>query len=185
MRDEAVDGRVEIRLAGAGGQGIGLAGVILAEAAIMSGRNAAQSQAYGPESRGGASRSDVVIADGDIGFPQAQALDVLVALTQEASEQFSAELRPTGMLVVDDRRVPDPPPGSWACRALPIEATAKASGGAVTTNIVALGALVELTGVVEPEALERAVVARVPARSRDMNLRALEAGMRLARTGEG
>ena len=179
------DRRVEIRLAGSGGQGIGLAGLLLAEAAVLSGRNAAQSQVYGPESRGGASRSDVVIAEGEIGFPKATRLDVLVALTQEASERYCGGLLRDGLLLIDEGRVPRPPVGGWRCRPLPIEATAKRVGGAVATNMVALGALLELTRVVEPEALERAMAARVPARHRDLNLRALAAGRELVGSERG
>lgn len=174
------DGRIEIRLAGSGGQGIGLAGLLLAEAAVLAGRNAAQSQVYGPESRGGASRSDVVIADGEIGFPKASGLDALVALTQEAAERYCPDLRAGGLLLVDERRVPRPPVGDWRCRSLPIEGTARSVGSVVAANLVALGALLAMTGVLEPEALERAVAARVSERHRDLNVRALAAGGRLA-----
>jgi len=174
------DRRIEIRLAGSGGQGIGLAGLLLAEAAVLAGRNAAQSQVYGPESRGGASRSDVVIADGEIGFPKAGRLDALVALTQEAAERYCPDLRRGGLLLVDERRVPRPPVGEWECRSLPIEGTARSVGSVVAANLVALGALLGVTGLLEPEALERAVSARVSARHRDLNVRALAAGRRLA-----
>lgn len=178
----ADDGRVEIRLAGSGGQGIVLAGVILAEAAILSGKNTAQSQAYGPQSRGGASRADVVISDGEIGFPQAQSLDVLVALTAEAYERYAPDVRPDGLLVVDADAATGPP-GAPRLRALPIVATAIREGSAVAANIVALGALVGLTGVVETDALERAVSTRFSARSRETNLRGLAAGLQLAEEG--
>lgn len=177
----AGSGRVEIRLAGSGGQGIVLAGVILAEAAILAGKNAAQSQAYGPESRGGHARADVVIADGEIGFPQAQRLDVLLALTREACERFAADLKPDGLLVVDAKAVPEPLAGEWRCRSLPIAETAEKAGSLLAVNVVALGAIAELTGVVDAETLERAVAARVP-RQRELNLRALEAGRQLVAT---
>jgi len=173
--------RIEIRLAGSGGQGVVLAGVILAEAAILSGKNAAQSQAYGPQSRGGASRADVVIAEDAIGFPQAQALDVLLALTQEACERYTVDLRAAGLLVVDEGTVAAPEGAGWSVHALPIAETAvREAGSAMATNMVALGALAELTGVVTAEVLEQAVVARVPARHRELNVRALAAGRRLA-----
>jgi 2-oxoglutarate ferredoxin oxidoreductase subunit gamma len=175
-----VDGRVEVRLAGSGGQGIGLAGLILAEAAILSGRNAAQSQAYGPESRGGASRSDVVIADGEIGFPKATRPDVLVALTREACERYRGEVRPGGLLLAD-RRAADAASGPLEVRVLPLEDAARRVGDPVAANMVALGALAVLTGLVAPAALERAVVARVGPRHRDLDLRALAAGAALAR----
>ncbi len=177
------DGRVEVRLAGSGGQGIGLAGLILAEAAVLAGRNAAQSQAYGPESRGGASRSDVVIAPGEIGFPTATRLDVLVALTQEACERYRGDLRPGGLLLVDGR-VAVPADAPCEVRSLPLEEAARRAGDAVAANMVALGALAALTGVVGPEELERAVTARVSPRHRDLNLRALAAGAALARRAE-
>ncbi len=183
---ERGNGRVEIRLAGSGGQGVVLAGVILAEAAILSGKNAAQSQAYGPQSRGGASRADVVIAEGAIGFPQAQSLDVLLALTAEACDRYSPDLRSGGLLVVDEDAVAEPPAGGWRLRALPIARTAVGEAGtAMSTNMVALGVLAGLTGVVEAGPLEQAVAARVPPRSRETNLRALAAGLRLAETAEG
>lgn len=174
-------GRLEVRLAGAGGQGIVLAGVILAEAAILAGKNATQSQAYGPESRGGSARADVVIADGEIGFPQAQQLDVLLALTQEACEKYASDLRPTGVLVIDARAVPEPPAGEWRLCSLPIAETAEHAGSLMAANVVALGAVAELTGIVDAVTMERAVAARVP-RQRELNLRALEAGRRLVAT---
>ncbi len=175
------DGRVEVRLAGAGGQGIGLAGLLLAEAAVMLGRNAAQSQAYGPESRGGASRSDVVIAEGEIAFPKATRLDVLVVLTQEACDRYRGELRPGGLLIVDARRVAVPPGTPFRVRALPFGEAARRVGDPLAANLVALGALSALTGVVAPEALERAIDARVGPRYRELNRRALAAGVDLAR----
>ena len=138
----------------------------------------------GARARGGAARSDVVIADGEIGFPTAQALDVLVALTQLASDRYSSDLKPAGLLVVDEQEVPDQPVGSWTAHPLPIIATSvRVAGSPVAANVVALGVLVGVTGVVDPRALERAVAARVPPRSREMNLRALAAGVRLAGAG--
>ncbi len=174
------DGRVEVRLAGAGGQGIGLAGLVLAEAAVLAGRNAAQSQAYGPESRGGASRSDVVIADGEVGFPAATRLDVLVALTQEACDRYRGDLRPGGLLVVDAGRVTVPPDLPVRVRSLPLVDAARRAGDPLAANMVALGALAVLTGVVGSHDLERAIRARVAERHRDLDLRALVAGVELA-----
>ena len=177
---------MDVRLAGAGGQGVVLAGVVLAQAAILSGLNATQSQSYGPESRGGASCSDVAIARGEIGYPKAEQLDVLVALTQEACDRYVRELRPSGVLLVDDRLVGEPPAGAWSVYALPLMETARGvSGGPLGLNMVALGALVELTRLVDGQALERAVTARVPGRHRELNLRALAAGRQLvARLGQ-
>ena len=89
--------RYEARLSGSGGQGLILAGKILAEAAaIYENKNATQSQSYGPEARGGASKSEVIISDGDIDFPKATRLDVLLCLTQEACDKYVADLKEDG-----------------------------------------------------------------------------------------
>jgi 2-oxoglutarate ferredoxin oxidoreductase subunit gamma len=168
-----------VRLSGAGGQGIVLAGLVLAEAAAASGLRVACTQAYGPESRGGASRSDVIVSDVPIAFPAASRLDVLVALTQEACNRFWDALASDGVAVVDGRVRP-PQGGGAACHALPIVETAQAiTGSAVPANMVALGILCGLTGLVPFAALEEAAARRVPAATRAMNLAALDAGLRL------
>ena len=175
------NGRLEIRLAGSGGQGVVRAGVTLAEAAILSGRNAAHLQAYGPESRGGATRSDVVIADGEIVFPCAQRLDILVALTRESYERHCQDLRPTGVLLADTAAEPDSAPNVSKQLTLPFaESAAVTAANPLAATIVALGALAEVTGAVSIEALERAVAARVPPGSRRSSLTALAAGRALA-----
>lgn len=176
--------RTDIRLAGSGGQGLVLAGVILAEAAVLSGRDVVQSQAYGPASRGGASRCDVIIGE-RIGFPVIAALDVLVALTREAFEGHVASLRPTGLLVTDERHVGPVAAGPWRAWSLPIEATAaRVAGSPLAANMVALGALARLTGVIGDDDLAAAAGARVPGRTRDGNLRALRAGFELGESQE-
>jgi len=170
--------RSEIRIAGAGGQGVVTAGRILAEAAILSGSNATHAQVYGPQSRGGASRSDVVIAGGDIGFPLADDIDLLVILSAEAYARYQPELREGGRLIVDSRCAPESLNGD--ARRFPVVDTARAvSGGQLVTGVVALGVLQASTGIVDAESLRRAVAARVPARHRDMNLEALRCGMGL------
>ncbi len=89
--------RYEIRFSGAGGQGLILAGVIMAEAAsIYEGIQAVQSQSYGPEARGGASKSEVIISDGPIDYPKATIVDALLALTQEACDKYSHDLKEGG-----------------------------------------------------------------------------------------
>ncbi len=170
--------RNEIRIAGAGGQGVVTAGRILAEAAILSGSDATHSQVYGPQSRGGASRSDVVIASGDIGFPLADNIDLLIVLSAEALARYGPELRDDGKLIVDSRCAPEDLNGQ--SRQFAVVDTARAvSGGQVVTGVVALGVLQALEGVVDADALREAVAARVPAKHREMNLVALATGMQL------
>jgi len=173
-------GPLRIRVAGAGGQGIVMAGLLLAEAAVAAGRNATHAQAYGPESRGGASKAEVIISDGDIDFPCADRVDALVALTQEAHERYASLLEPGGTLVVDRAQVRVEDGNGFACHALPITATAqRVLGTAMGANLVALGAIVALTGAVPVEAAERAIAARRPGGSIERALAAFRAGLEL------
>ncbi|MDR7434100.1 MAG: 2-oxoacid:acceptor oxidoreductase family protein [Armatimonadota bacterium] len=174
--------RMEIRLAGAGGQGIVLASMILGEAALLEGKKAACFHAYGPESRGGASRADVIISQEAIEYPVARNVDLLLALTQEACTQFWKDLRPSGMLIVDGSSVPSVPHGESAVYVLPIvEVARRTLGTSVPANVVALGAISALTGVVGEEALEEAIASRIRPGALQHNLRALRIGFELAR----
>ncbi|HNT53007.1 MAG TPA: 2-oxoacid:acceptor oxidoreductase family protein, partial [Candidatus Syntrophosphaera sp.] len=95
----------EIRLSGSGGQGLILAGIILARAAVLDKRRVTQTQSYGPESRGGSSRADVIISDREIHFPEATNFDCLLALTQEACDKYLFDLRENGILIIDTTNV--------------------------------------------------------------------------------
>jgi 2-oxoglutarate ferredoxin oxidoreductase subunit gamma len=93
--------RKEFRLSGSGGQGLILAGIVLAKAATLEGYKVTQTQSFGPESRGGKSRSDVVISNTEIYYPEAQYFDYLLALTQEASDSYIYDLKDNGLLMID------------------------------------------------------------------------------------
>jgi len=173
--------RFEVRLSGAGGQGLVLAGVILAEAvALFEGINAVQTQSYGPEARGGASKSEVIISEGDIDYPKATSIDLLLCLTQEACEKYSHDLKPGGILVADTRMVTDLPEGDFRVYHLPIIDTAKEKAGKVfVANIVALGAIASLLEMVSFQSVEKAVMSRVPKGTEELNRKALQLGSEL------
>lgn len=168
--------RTEIRLAGEGGQGMILAGIILAEAAsIYDGKMAVQTQSYGPEARGGASKSEVVIAAGEIDHPEVLSADVVVTLSQEAYDKYSRSVKPGGLLIVDAEKVSRISQAE-AVR-IPISRIAfETTGKGITANTVALGVVAGLTGVVSRQAIEKAVAARAPRGTEEMNRKALEAG---------
>jgi len=168
--------RTEIRLAGEGGQGMILVGIILAEAAaIYDGKNAVQSQSYGPEARGGASRSEVIISDEEIDFPEVILPNILVALSQMAYDKYAANLSPDGLLIVDDEKVKNV--NGDAVIKLPVGRLAlEVTGKAITANTVVLGILVGLTGLVSRQAIEQAVAAHAPKGTVEMNSKALQAG---------
>jgi 2-oxoglutarate ferredoxin oxidoreductase subunit gamma len=171
--------RYEIRLSGSGGQGLILMGKVLAEAAaIYEDRNATQSQSYGPEARGGASKSEVIISDEEIDFPKAGALDLLLAFTQEACDKYSADLKPDGLLLVDSEFVSRLPEGARRVTSLPLQELARTrAGSSQMANILALGVIVELGNFVSQESVESAIRARVPRGTEDRNLAAFRAGI--------
>ena len=172
--------RTEIRLAGEGGQGMILAGIILSEAAaIYGGKNAVQTQSYGPEARGGASKAEVVISSGEIDHPEVLEADVLVALSKEAFKKFARTVKPGGLLIVDEDKV-DSSSFPDAVR-IPITRMAlETTGRIITANTVALGVLVGLKEIVSREAIEKAVQARAPRGTEEMNRKALQAGFEAA-----
>jgi 2-oxoglutarate ferredoxin oxidoreductase subunit gamma len=168
--------RYEIRLSGSGGQGIIVAGIILAEAAgIYEGKEVCQTQAYGPEARGGASKAEVIISEGEIDYPKAIKPDLVLAMNQKACDSYGYDLKPGGLLIVDGTFVKDLP--SPRTISLPFTQIARQDlGKEMVANIVALGALGKISGVVAMDSLEKAVLARVPAGTEDLNRRALAAG---------
>ncbi len=171
-----LEDRYEVRLAGEGGQGMILAGVILAEAAaVYDGLNAVQTQSYGPEARGGASRSEVIIAAGEIDYPKVAVADLLLCMSQEACDRYYEQVKDEGLIVVDSCNVSRVP--SHRAVSVPITDLAEqATGRRITASITALGLLAGLTRVVSRQALEKAVSERVPDGTEAINLKALAAG---------
>jgi len=171
----------EIRLSGSGGQGLVFAGTVLAEAiGIYDEKNVAQTQSYGPEARGGASRSDVVVSKGEIYYPKTTKLDLLLALTQEACDQYCFALKENGLLVVDSALVTQLP--LREVLGFPFTQVAKDKlKTPIVANMVALGAVCALTKVVSKNALIEAVRKRAPKGTEELNLQALQLGFELAR----
>jgi 2-oxoglutarate ferredoxin oxidoreductase subunit gamma len=172
--------RLELRIAGTGGQGLILAAKMLAQALVASGRRVAQSQTYEPTSRGGYCNSDLVVGDGDVDYPLATALDGLVLLDRLAIGPSWPLLRPGAIVLADTRLCPELPAGECRALMLPMTRTAIELGSERVANIVALGALAALAEVCTPEALARAVRAETPRSFVDLNMDALAAGQRMA-----
>ncbi|MBI5598634.1 MAG: 2-oxoacid:acceptor oxidoreductase family protein [Deltaproteobacteria bacterium] len=178
-----MEDRYELRFSGSGGQGMILAGIIMAEAAsIFDTKIAAQSQSYGPESRGGASKAEVIISNEPIDYPKATAIDCMLALTQEACTKYHSDIKKGGILLVDSDEVKDVPQGDFKVYRFPITETARAAlGKTIVANILALGMITGLTGIVTASAMEEAVLSRVPKAFQDMNRKALQIGFEKAR----
>ncbi|WP_045214970.1 2-oxoacid:acceptor oxidoreductase family protein [Desulfonatronovibrio magnus] len=172
--------RFEIRLSGLGGQGILTLGKIMGQAlALDHGFYVTQTQSYGPEARGGASRSDLVISSSTISYPKTINLDLLVALSQEACNKFFTNLKNGGFLVVDTSMVAQTPTNIyWG---LPFTDMAKKVGLVQTTNIVTLGALTHFLPFMKPASVRKSLKSTLPAKIIDINLKAYNAGFNKAK----
>ena len=173
--------RYEIRLSGSGGQGLILMGIILAEAiGVYDGKFVAQTQSYGPEARGGSSKSEVIVSDEEIDYPKAIKLDLLLAMNQKSCDEFFPDLKPEGILIVDSTFITQiPTPKAFQ---IPFTRIAREKfKREVVANIIALGALSQLTPIVSPKAIESAVLAKVPKGTEKLNRDALRAGMNAAK----
>jgi len=169
----------EIRLTGSGGQGLITGGIILAEAAILDGKNALQSQSYGPEARGGASKAEVIISDKEIVFPKITECDLLLALTNVACKKYLKSLKKGGILVIDSS-VDKPDRDDITVYQIPIIETANEKlKKSMAANIVALGALNKILNLVSEKSLENAVLDRVPKGTEELNRNALIEGRNL------
>ena len=166
--------KTQIQLAGFGGQGIVLSGVILGEAAIMDGLNAVQTQSYGPESRGGAARSDVIISDAPIDYPKVVSPDILVALSQPAWDRYRGDVGKKALVIVDSDMVES----DHAALGVPFSSLADELGRRIVANVIMLGTLAKVSGCVTRGSLERAVLKSIPKGTEKLNLEALDVGFR-------
>ena len=174
---------IQVRFAGLGGQGIILMGEILGEAAVMEKKYVGQTASYGAEARGSACRSDVVISDSWIDYPEVTEADVLGCMSQGTYEQNKARVNAArGVIFVDTQMIkPDP---SIAIKHIPIPATEKALkdlGNRMVANMVLLGAVVKAVGLVREEFLIRALTHRVPSSFLELNKKALALGLELGK----
>ncbi len=175
--------RYEIRIAGFGGQGVVTVGKIVGIAAVLyDKKNAVQTQSYGPESRGGACKAEVVLSDGEIYYPKVRSADVLVALSQTAQDVYLKDLKSKGLLIIDPLTVPKEVPRS-DIRVVKVPATeiALKVGNKKFQNMVALGSLCHLTGVVSQNALEQAIAVAISPKTLAQNIEAFRKGIEYVR----
>jgi len=173
--------RYEIRFSGSGGQGIITMAVIFAEAAARyEGKYVCQTQNYGPEARGGASKAEVVISSTEIDYPRAIQLDLLLAMNQTACDTYFFDFKPNGLLLADATLVEQLPTSRVV--SIPFTQIAReAIGKEFVANMVALGAIGHLCDVVSTRNLEAVLETRVPPESKEINRKAFRAGIKAAR----
>ena len=177
-------GRTEVRIAGFGGQGVILAGIVLGHAAaVYEGNKAVQTQSYGAETRGGAARSEVVISNEKIDYPKVISADITIAMSQESLEKYGTDLKPGGALFVDADLVTNVPAatGGTIYRVPATKIAAEEFKKTLVANMVMLGTVSAVTGVVGLQSLEKSVRDLAPRGSVDPNLRAMDRGFEWAK----
>jgi 2-oxoglutarate ferredoxin oxidoreductase subunit gamma len=178
--------KLQLRLAGAGGQGVILGSIILAEATLWSGKRVVQSQSYGPEARGGLCKAEVIVDREPIDYSQVEQADFLLALTQESLDKYAPEVSGQGIVMADSSlTIPANVAAAKVVRAPILKTAREVVGKAVTANIVAVGAINALLGLATEAALEEAVLRHVSRQTAPLNCRALRAGIRLIKAGKG
>jgi 2-oxoglutarate ferredoxin oxidoreductase subunit gamma len=173
--------RFEIRFGGFGGQGIVTMAVVLGETiSLVEKKECVQTQSYGPEARGGATKSELVIDDVEVDYPKVQEPDVFIAMSRAAYLEYIDGLKNDGILIIDEDLVDvegDLPNGIKIYK-IPATRIADAEVGVKqATNVVMLGALTAITGIVSPEGLKQQIINRWP-RFKETNLKALELGLK-------
>ncbi|MFC1935664.1 2-oxoacid:acceptor oxidoreductase family protein [Chloroflexota bacterium] len=178
--------RTEVRIAGFGGQGVVLAGMVLGTAAVVyDGKKAVQTQSYGAETRGGAARSEVILGDSEIIYPQVRRPDILVALSTPALEKFIGDLKPGGILIVDQDLVTvEDATAHRVYRAPFSDIAVREMGRGLVANAVMLGFLTGVTGIVSREAMEQAIKDTAPSGAEELNLKAFRKGLEIASAGD-
>jgi 2-oxoglutarate ferredoxin oxidoreductase subunit gamma len=168
----------QIRLSGTGGQGVIKGAMILAEAALIDGNNATQSQVYGPESRGGSTRAEVNISDQQILFPKVETPNLLLIMSLESYGKYAGQVAPGGILILDgDIGRGDRHDGLEVYRA-PITVIARDQvGNEMCANVVALGVINAITHMVSDEGMEESLRRNFKAAVFEMNMRAYQAGL--------
>ncbi len=168
--------KLSIRLSGTGGQGIILGGIILAEAAILDGKEVVQTQSYGPEARGGASKAEVIISDETIKYPKVTTPGYLLLMSQEAARIYASNIKEDGLIVVDNSIVPELPQVKAKIVKVPVSQLAREEiGNELTANILAVGALAGAGNIVSLASMEKAVHLRL-SKVAELNIKALKLG---------
>lgn len=173
--------KTEIRIAGLGGQGVVLAGQILGRAAAYDGKHVTQTQSYGAEARGSAAKSEIIISDDKIGYPEIRKCDILVVMNQEALDRHLKDLKDNGLLLVDStyvKRIPETKTRTFKVPAT--ENAEKTLGAKIYANMIILGALTKATGVISENSMERAIEDAVDKKDTEMDKQAYMKGRELA-----
>jgi 2-oxoglutarate ferredoxin oxidoreductase subunit gamma len=172
--------KIEVRISGLGGQGVVLAGQILGRAAAYDGKNVVQTQTYGAEARGSAAKSEVIISEDKIGFPEVRKCDILIAMNQEALDRHFKDLKKDGVLIIDSTYLKKTPRTRAKIFKIPAtEIAEKTFGAKIYANMFMLGALTKITNIVSEKAIERVIEDTIGEKASNINMQAYKKGQEL------
>ena len=168
----------EIRFSGLGGQGIVRCGLISGKAlSLYDNKYATMTQSFGPEARGSACSSQLVVSEDRVLYPYIDVPEILVSMSQEAYEKYEPDLQEDGILIIDKDLVKvKPPRGKIKVYAIPSTRFAESLGNRIIANLVMLGFFTAVTGIASPDAMKKALPGLVPDRFLDLNIRAFDKG---------
>jgi 2-oxoglutarate ferredoxin oxidoreductase subunit gamma len=168
----------EIRFSGFGGQGIIRCGLIAGKAlSLFDNKQATMTQSFGPEARGSACSSQLVVSDDRVLYPYISAPEILISMSQEAYDKYEPELREDGLLLIDKDLVKAKPPrGKIKSYSVPSTRFAEELGNRIIANLVMLGFFTAITRIVSPEAMKKALPGLVPGRFLELNKKAFDKG---------
>jgi 2-oxoglutarate ferredoxin oxidoreductase subunit gamma len=170
----------EIRIAGTGGMGVVLAGVILGHAAVVyGGLESVQSQSYGSEARGTAAKSEVILSDKPIKYPKVRESDFLIVMSQKALDMYLDNAKKDSVLIVDPDLVDTTNIKGFEIVKVPAMKTADELGLRLVSNMIMLGAFAKRSGLISTENLEKAVSDLISAKTLDIDIKAIQAGAKL------
>jgi 2-oxoglutarate ferredoxin oxidoreductase subunit gamma len=157
-----------------------LAAQVLGRGAVLDGRNVLQTQSYGAEARGSLTKSEVIISEGRVGFPAVRKSDILVTMSQEATNELLKDLRDTGTLLVDSSSVKEVPATKATVLRFPATEMAKRMfGDGLYANMVMLGVLLQVSRLVDPGSIEQVIREGTSIRNAETNVKAFREGLRL------
>lgn len=177
----------QVRLSGFGGQGVVLAGLLLGQAGVFDGKYVSGSNSYGAQARGSGCKSEIVFSDGPVDFPHLTTADILIAMSQGSYDLYCRDMKePSGLILYDQGFVISKDDLRVKHLAIPAtEVSIKRLKNKQVANILFLGALIEVTHIVSPNAMRKAISIHVGERFRPLNLKALQVGMELGRKIDG
>ena len=169
--------RTELRISGFGGQGVILAAYVLGKAcAVVENGHATLNQSFGPEARGSACSAQLILSGEPVTYPYVRSIDILVAMSQDAYRQFANDVKPDGLVLIDEDLVTTEVRPRHQTLGVPATRIAEDLGRRIVANMVMVGFFAASTDLLQVHSVREAIASSVPSGTEDVNLAAFDAG---------